>query len=124
MVPTGGLCFIRASGGERGSAAGVQGGSETEMTDQNSAAAGRPEPHVKLDTSNLKSSYCNVCNATSTREEVVLNFGVNQNWDQQTSDFKIELHHRIILSPFAAKRLQDILNQLMNEYDARYGKIG
>ena len=35
---------------------------------------------VKWDTSQLKSSYCNFCNANSTREEVVLNFGVNQTW--------------------------------------------
>ena len=38
-------------------------------------------------------------------EEVVLNFGVNQNWDRMQQEFEIELAHRIILSPFAAKRL-------------------
>src|SRR3546814_10941718 len=37
---------------------------------------------LKFRTDNLKSSYCNMANVTSTRAEVVLNFGVNQSWDQ------------------------------------------
>ena len=39
------------------------------------------ESQMKLNTTNLKSSYCNMCSANTTREEVVLNFGINQNWD-------------------------------------------
>ena len=82
-----------------------------------------PAPNVKLDTSTLKSSYCNVCNATSTREEVVLNFGLNQNWDLQNSEFAVSLQHRIILSPFAAKRLHGILTQLIDQHEKRYGEL-
>lgn len=78
---------------------------------------------VHWNTAQLKSSYCNVANATSTREEVVLNFGVNQNWDRTQREFEIELHHRIILSPFAAKRLSELLARLMKEYEARYGEM-
>ena len=80
-------------------------------------------PKVKWDTAALKSSYCNFVNATSTREEVVLNFGVNQNWDRMASEVEIELAHRIILSPFAAKRLTDLLQKLMAEYEGRYGEM-
>lgn len=80
-------------------------------------------PKVKWDTQTLKSSYCNFVNATSTREEVVLNFGVNQNWDRMASEVEIELAHRIILSPFAAKRLTDLLQKLMAEYEGRYGEM-
>jgi hypothetical protein len=87
------------------------------------APQGRPNPTVKLDTSALKSSYCNVCNATSTREEVVLNFGINQNWDMGQPSLDVQLHHRIILSPFAAKRLQDVLTNLIKEHEARYGEL-
>jgi Protein of unknown function (DUF3467) len=81
------------------------------------------QPHVRLETANLKSSYCNVCNATSTREEVILNFGINQTWEQTQKDFEIQLHHRIILSPFAAKRLQELLNKLITEHESRYGEL-
>lgn len=88
------------------------------------AGAGGPEQgRVRFDTSKLKSSYCNVCNATSTREEVVLNFGLNESWDLGSKDVEVQLLHRIILSPHAAKRLQELLSRLMGEYETRYGKI-
>jgi hypothetical protein len=81
---------------------------------------------LRIDTSNLKSSYCNMCNATSTREEVVLNFGINQNWDQPArpaDELSVEMQHRIILSPFAAKRLAAALTELIKEHEARYGEL-
>ena len=78
---------------------------------------------VKLDMANLKSSYCNFVNASSTREEVVLNFGVNQNWELGHKDMEVQLLHRIILSPYAAKRLQELLTRLMQEHEGRYGEL-
>lgn len=81
-------------------------------------------PAVKWDTTNLRSSYANFCNANSTREEVVINFGVNKTWDRAAKDaFEIELNHRIVLSPFAAKRLTELLGNLMKEYESRYGPL-
>lgn len=79
---------------------------------------------VKWNTDQLKSSYANFANATSTREEVVINFGVNHNWDRSNlQELEIELSHRIVLSPFAAKRLHELLAKLMLEYEARYGEL-
>ena len=80
-------------------------------------------PKVKWDTQGLKSTYCNFVNATSTREEVVLNFGVNNSWDRAQPEMAIELSHRIMLSPFAAKRLSTMLAQLIAEYEQRYGQL-
>ena len=85
-----------------------------------------PQPQqvkVHWSTDRLKSSYANFCNATSTREEVVLNFGVNQNWERTPQEMEIELDHRIVLSPFAAKRLNQLLSKLMSEYETRYGEL-
>lgn len=78
---------------------------------------------LRFDTSNVKSTYCNVCNATSTREEVVVNFGVNKTWDMGGGDLEVQLEHRIILSPFAAKRLQELLTRLISEHETRYGAL-
>ena len=78
---------------------------------------------VHWNTDKLKSSYANFCNATSTREEVVLNFGVNQNWERTPADMEIELEHRVVLSPFAAKRLNQLLSKLITEYETRYGEL-
>ena len=81
---------------------------------------------LRCRTDTLKSSNCNMCNATSTREEVVLNFGLNQNWDQPTAQpevLEVDLQHRVVLSPFAAKRLSEALGKLVADYEARYGKL-
>jgi hypothetical protein len=83
----------------------------------------KTQPQVKLDMSQLKSSYCNVANVTSTREEVVLNFGINQNWDLGQKAMDVELLHRVILSPFAAKRLNNMMTKLLQEYESRYGAL-
>lgn len=94
-------------------------------TDKDEKAVDKAAPNAKVrfNSANLKSSYANFCNATSTREEVVLNFGVSNNWDRTPQDMEIELSHRIVLSPFAAKRLHTLLAKLMAEYETRYGEL-
>src|SRR5712691_11657276 len=88
------------------------------------ARSGRVRGKLKWDTTNLRSSYSNFCNANSTREEVVLNFGVNKTRERGAQDaLDIELNHRIVLSPFAAKRLTEVMQNLMKEYEARYGAL-
>jgi len=90
------------------------------------AKAAAQQQRLRFRTENLKSSYCNMANVTSTREEVVLNFGVNQNWDQPADparELEVDIQHRVILSPFAARRLSDALTQLMRDYEQRYGKL-
>lgn len=89
------------------------------------AAPTRPTPasQVAFNTSELKSSYCNVCNGSSTREEVVINFGVNDNWDMGKEKLEVSLQHRIVMSPHAAKRVRDMMIRLMDEHESRYGKL-
>ena len=78
---------------------------------------------VRWDTSNLRSTYSNVCNVTCTHEEVVLNFGINQSWERVQGEVEIQLTNRLILSPFAAKRLSLLLTDLMRGYESRYGEL-
>lgn len=80
-------------------------------------------PRVQWNVQQLKSSYVNFANANSTQEEVVLNFGMNNNWDRSASDVEIELTHRIVMSPFAARRLAEMLNKLVAQYESRYGPM-
>jgi len=78
---------------------------------------------VAFNTEDLKSSYCNVCNGSSTREEVVINFGVNDSWDMSSETIKVNLQHRIVMSPHAAKRVRDMMNRLIEEHESRYGEL-
>lgn len=98
--------------------------SATEKKTLGDAPRAAASPPIKWETGNLQSSYANFCNANSTREEVVLNFGVNKSWERgPKSELAIELNHRIVLSPFAAKRLAQLLEKLMKEYESRYGAL-
>lgn len=81
-------------------------------------------PKVKWDDSSMKTSYANVCNVASTREEVTLLFGTNQNWHAEQKEVKVQLTDRLILSPFAAKRLALLLGNVVAEYEKRFGTLG
>ncbi len=87
------------------------------------AEAAPANPKVKWNVDSLKSSYVNFANANSTKEEVVLNFGMNSSWDRASTEMEIELAHRIVMSPYAAQRLADLLAKLMGEYKSRYGEL-
>ena len=80
-------------------------------------------PKIRWDDSNLRSSYANVVNVTSTREEVVLLFGLNNAWQAGQSEVTIQLSDRLILSPFAAKRLSLLLDNVLKQYEARFGTL-
>jgi len=97
---------------------------EPRVQDTGPATRRVPPNQVSFDTSDLKSTYCNVCNGSSTQEEVVINFGVNDSWDMGQDKLKVHLHHRIVMSPHAAKRLRDMMNRLIDEHETRYGVLG
>jgi hypothetical protein len=86
-------------------------------------AGAKDQMQLKWDDSNMKSSYANVCNVMSTREEVVLMFGVNQAWHAGQKEVTIQLTDRIILSPHAAKRLSVLLGNLMKQHEERFGAL-
>jgi len=78
---------------------------------------------IRWDDSAMKSSYANVCNVTSTREEVVMLFGINQAWNRGQKEVTIQLTDRIIISPYAAKRLVMLLEGVVKEYEKRFGTL-
>jgi hypothetical protein len=78
---------------------------------------------VRWDDSKMANTYANVCNVSSTREEVTLLFGTNKNWHTAQTDFTVELSNRIILNPYAAKRLLLLLGNVVRQYESRFGKL-
>jgi hypothetical protein len=78
---------------------------------------------IKWDDSQMKSSYANVCNVTSTREEVVMLFGMNQAWNRGQREITVQLTDRIVISPYAAKRLNMLLSGVIKEYENRFGAL-
>ena len=80
-------------------------------------------PTIRWDDSNLRSVYANVCNVSSTREEVTLLFGTNQAWRAGQKEVGVDLTDRVILSPYAAKRLSRLLSGVVGEYEKRFGSL-
>jgi hypothetical protein len=84
-------------------------------------AAGQPK--IVWDDSDIRSAYANVANVAGGREEIVLLFGMNQAWHAGQKEVKVKLTDRIVLSPFAAKRLAILLNNVLKDYEKRYGEL-
>jgi hypothetical protein len=98
-------------GQQPGTTAGAQAG-----------AGGTPKVH--WDDSRMRTSYANVVNAASTREEVSLFFGTNQTWNvDERREVTVQLSERVILSPFAAKRLWVLLGAVLKQYEQRFGAL-
>jgi hypothetical protein len=98
---------------------------ETRAQPAPAAAAGAAGqmPKVIWDDSKMQTSYANVCNVLGTREEIMLLFGANQAWHGGQKEVTVLLSNRVVLNPFAAKRLAQLLNQGLSEYEARYGEL-
>jgi hypothetical protein len=78
---------------------------------------------IRWDSSGMRSAYANVFNVAGTREEVVLFFGMNQAWDASQREMTVQISDRIVLSPFVAKRLSLVLNNVIRDYESRYGVL-
>ena len=77
---------------------------------------------VKWDDSSMTTSYANVCNVSSTREEVTFLFGTNET-GLNKDEMSVKLSDRIILSPYAAKRMAHLIGNVMAEYEKRFGSL-
>jgi hypothetical protein len=79
---------------------------------------------VTWDDRKMVTTFANVVNVLATREEVTILFGINQTWNTaQAKDLTVELSNRMVLTPYAAKRLLTLLQARMAEYEARLGPL-
>jgi len=78
---------------------------------------------VVWDDTRMSTSYSNVCNVLGSREEITLLFGANQAWHAGQKEVKVMLSDRIVLNPYAAKRLHSLLQRVLTEYETRFGEL-
>ena len=88
----------------------------------------RPQPEeaqatIRWNGANMRTTYANVCNVSSSREEVTVLFGTNQSWHAGQKELTVELSDRILLNPYAAKRLALLLNHTVAEYEKLFGEV-
>ena len=93
----------------------------------NEQAAATPaqaqQPKLVWDDSKMNTSYANVCNVLGTREEVTLLFGAHQAWRADQKEIRVLLSDRIVLNPYAAKRLLLMLDKGLKEYESKFGEL-
>jgi hypothetical protein len=53
----------------------------------------------------------------------VLLFGMNQAWNRGQKEVTIQLTDRIVISPYAAKRMSLLLDNVVKEYEKRFGPL-
>src|SRR5580692_1212578 len=73
---------------------------------------------VTWDDTKMVTTFANVVNVLVTREELTLLFGMNQTWNAaQSKELTVQLSNRIVLTPYAAKRLLTLLTARMRDYE-------
>jgi len=75
------------------------------------------------DGSNIRSVYADVVNISSNREEIVLLFGLSPDRSAARTEVTVQLTDRITLNPYTARRLNTLLNNLIHDYESRYGPL-
>lgn len=93
------------------------------ITEDTKVTAPTQAPQIVWDDSKMQTSYANVCNVLGTREEIMLLFGANQAWQAEQKEVKVVLSNRVVLNPYAAKRLLALLEMGLREYESRYGDL-
>jgi hypothetical protein len=95
---------------------------ESKKETEKAAESARATQSIRWDDSKMTSNYANVCNVSSTREEMTLLFGTNQSW-YAGQELTVQLTNRIIMNPIAAKRLLVLLGNIVHEYESRFGTL-
>ena len=77
---------------------------------------------VQVNDSKAIASYANFCRVTGTPEELIIDFGLN---DQPMGmpDSPIEINQRIVVNFFTAKRLLNALGMSVQRHEGAFGVL-
>lgn len=77
---------------------------------------------LKFDDSNVVVSYANFCRVTGTPEELIVDFGLN-NQPMGVPTEEIPIAQRIIVNFYTAKRLLGALSMSVQRHEAAFGVL-
>jgi len=78
---------------------------------------------IIYDSSNIRSVYANVAKLSAGREEIILQFGIDQSQNAPERESGVLLTASITLNPFTAKRLALLLDNALQDYEVEYGPL-
>ncbi len=79
-------------------------------------------PHVRVDDSHLTAMYANFCRVTGTPEELIIDFGLNPQPNQNSPE-SIAVDQRIVTNYFTAKRILHALTLTLERHETAFGVL-
>jgi hypothetical protein len=78
-----------------------------------------PKGQIRIDASKAEAAYSNFFTMHETAEEVMINFGLAQQWNPQQKELQVQMKQQVILHPNTARRLAGALVQMLEARDKR-----
>lgn len=95
---------------------------DDKATTGEAAAQPAQKGRIRIDPSKAESAYSNFFTMQDTADEVMINFGLAQQWDPNQKELQVQIKQQVILSPNTARRLAGALVQLLEARDKRARK--
>ncbi len=78
---------------------------------------------LEIDDSQAKAFYTNFCKVSSSAEELILDLALNQAPLGSSPSGKVRIEQRIVMSPYTAKRLAQLLTSSIQRHEQALGPI-
>lgn len=80
---------------------------------------------LRIDESRMETTYANTIRTSTTQDEVVLDFGLNMPVQSPDNKPTMAFHigSRVVMNWVGAKRLMSSLQQIITQYEQRFGEI-
>lgn len=98
------------------------GKTETKPSDKKDAPSPPARQEINFDDSKTVACYANFCRVTGTPEELIIDFGLN-NQPMGVPTESIPIAQRIIVNFFTAKRLLGALSMSIQRHEAAFGVL-
>ena len=95
------------------------------MADEFDNATERRKSRVEWKTDKMQTACANVVNIQGTREQIELFYGISHGLGLETGEtpLQVDVSNRMILTPYAAKRMHQLLTGVLREYESRHGTL-
>ncbi len=90
--------------------------------EQNAQPAAPPPQKLEIDESSVVSCYANFCRVTGSPEELIIDFGLN-NQPMGVPKEPIKVTQRLIVNFYTAKRLLGALSMAVQRHEAAFGVL-
>lgn len=100
---------------------------EKTIEEQGRDQTGQKRVRVRIDESNVKTSYASGFRPVVTAEEVILDFGLNlaRLTGDKESPYEVvfQANNRVIMSYYSTKRLAIALSQVVRRFEEKFGEL-